>query len=113
MSVSLRDQRVRCYAYSDAGTDGDAVPTYTFTEERWGRVAAPTGRETTAGAQAEHVADAVIALPRDAQLTPNGACRVDGQFYKVTAILDRRRPNELQVLAVIADDAAYTIVEGP
>ena len=111
MSISLRDTRVRLYAYSDAGASGDILPTYTFVEERWGRVEAPTGRASAVAGQQENTIDAVIALPRNAQASRNGLAKAGTQFYKITALLDRRMANETQLLAVFADDATFKVVD--
>lgn len=107
----MRDTRVRLYAYSDAGGAGDILPTYTFVEERWGRVEAPSGRAAAVAGQQENTIDAVIALPRGAQASRNGLAKAGTQYYKVTALLDRRLANETQLLAVFADDATFTIVD--
>jgi len=111
VSISLRDTRVRLYAYSDAGSAGDILPTYTFVEERWGRVEAPTGRASAVAGQQENTIDAVIALPRNAQASRNGLAKAGTQFYKITALLDRRLANETQLLAVFADDATFTVID--
>jgi hypothetical protein len=111
MSISMRDTRVRLYSYSDAGSGGDILPTYTFVEERWGRVEAPSGRASAVAGQQENTIDAVIALPRGAQASRNGLAKVGTQYYKITALLDRRLANETQLLTVFADDATFTIVD--
>lgn len=107
----MRDTRVRLYSYSDAGTNGDILPTYTFVEERWGRVEAPSGRASAVAGQQENTIDAVIALPRGAQASRNGLAKAGTQYYKITALLDRRLANEVQLLTVFADDATFTVVD--
>lgn len=115
MSTGLRDTRIRIYSYSDVGSGGFVSETYTYVAERWGRVEAPGGRESTISAQAGHTVDAVIALGPDALVTRDGAVKDmrTGQFYKVTAVMPRRMVNEIEVFGTYIDDASFTVAGEP
>lgn len=119
MSASFRTTRASLYAYSDAGSNGLAVPTYTRVTSAapdgawWASLAMPTGRDVAIAAQAERVVDAVIGFAAEAPVTATGLVKIDGQLYRITALLPRVNGTaEWQCHAVRADQAQYTLVGG-
>ncbi len=60
MSLSLRDRRVRIYAYSNTGTAGFVSAQYTFRDERWASVSQTGGAKTIAGVAPEERSDATF-----------------------------------------------------
>lgn len=113
MSIGLRDTRIRLYAYSDAGSDGLAVPTYTYQRTVWGRKEPPTGREAPVGERLEQTVEAVVVLSDRVAVPPRALVKVGGQCYKAMAVLPRRLGAEQELRCVTADAAAFTIVGDP
>lgn len=119
MSAAQRTKRAALYAYSDSGSNGLAVPTYTKTPSSatdgcwWASRAVPSGRDVAIAAQAERVVDAVLGFAAEAPVTATGLVQIDGQLYRITALLPRVNGTaEWQCHAVRADQAQYTLVGG-
>jgi hypothetical protein len=115
MSAGLRDQRIRVFDFSDTSTDGRASSGYTYRDEYWGGVSAPSMREATVAGQGEHVADAVFTLERGVQVQSGGLLKADDRYYKVTGLPPANRmANEIKVFATYVDDAgSYNITGEP
>ena len=104
VSVGLRDQRVRIYTYSDAGSDGFAASRYTFSVERWGRFELPSGREQTLAGKADKQLDGVVAFADEVAVTIHDLLVVSEVQYKVVAVLPRRMMREIICHCVLADE---------
>lgn len=124
MSESLRDERVKLYAYSSADTDGYPASTYTYARTYWGRKAVPGSREATIAAQASQRVDAVFVLPEGAwskdvggvkSIDADGAIRgQDGILMKIVGVEPVRNTSsfvEQIVTAVYSDEQELTTVE--
>ncbi len=60
MSISLRDRRVRIYAYSNSGGKGFVSAKYTFRDERWASVSQTGGSKAILGTAPEEHSDVVF-----------------------------------------------------
>jgi hypothetical protein len=117
MSYSLRNRRIRVYAYTDATANGLVSNTYAFLGEYWGRLEPPTGAELNVAEQANYQIDASVLLDGDLTIPPQGLirdCRT-GTLYKIEAVLPRRQTREQQVHGSATTDAqpAYAITGDP
>lgn len=104
MSIGLRRDRVRIYAFGDNGTDGVPSSLYTFTAERWGRLISGAGREIRIGGKAEQLADAIIVLSDEAVLDGNALLQVNGECYYVRALSAKPMAREVHAICQRADD---------
>ncbi len=123
MSLALRDQRARIYAYTDQGDSGVAAHLYAVVpspdpdQAWWCRVEEPGGHELTVGQGAEHQSGAVIAFSAEVPVPLNGVVvllRPDGStgpLYRVASVSPRRQVGEIAVTGVFADHAVYTLVD--
>ncbi|HEX6576655.1 MAG TPA: hypothetical protein VF042_16925 [Gemmatimonadaceae bacterium] len=114
MSESSRDERVKVYSFSDAGTGGRAAPTYTYVRSYWGRRQRPSMREVTVAGQASQVADEVFELPGHAVIDQDGAIRSQsGTLYKITGVEPVKGSvhSEIMVRAAYADEMQLVVVE--
>lgn len=115
MSESLRDERVKLYTFSDAGTGGRVAPTYAYALSCWGRQAIPGSREATIASQASQSVDAIFVLPERVTVDDDGAIRgQNGTLYKITGVQPVRNTSSLSeqiVTAVYADEMSLTVVE--
>lgn len=106
MSASLRKFRALIYDYSDTGTGGEMVATYSLISSGesddawWCARANPTGHEVTTGMQPQHRLDAILNFSAYAPIEVDSAVVVDEVEYLVRAILARDYGrDELQVYA--------------
>jgi hypothetical protein len=102
VSVGLRNQRVRIYTYSDAGSDGFMTSTYTFSIERWGRFEVPSATESTLGGKADQKLNGQVALHKEAIVGIHDLLIVDDVQYKVVGI--KPRAQEIVCDVVLADE---------
>jgi uncharacterized protein YjdB len=109
VTLSLRNKRVRVYAYQDGGANGVVNVIYPFTGEWWASVVETSGRQTTPALQSEHIVDAVIEFGDEAVVTPNGLLKVveTGERYFVRAIVKRPASRAIQVYGERVDDAVF------
>lgn len=95
MSISRRTQYLGIYAYSDTGTEGVPVDTWTFQEAAWGRVDDTKGQQVQHGGVTESRVDAVIQFDEYADI-PANCIVVDGSSidaataYHVRAVTPRQ-----------------------
>lgn len=119
MPTSLRTFRAALYGGADVNAGGYAsmqyarVPSPDTDRRWWASLAAATGRERTAGGQAEASVDVVIGLDAHVDVPASPLVEIDGRFYKITATLPRPHgADEQQLLGVFADTATFTLDEG-
>jgi hypothetical protein len=113
MSIATRDQRVRLYTYSDAGSNGIVSSTYTFSVERWARKESPTGREVLLAEASQYKTDAVFTFGDEVAVPSRGLLKHGDTYYEVRGILPRRATREIHVLSETIDVAqsGYTVVD--
>lgn len=111
MSASLRNQRLRLYAYSNAGTNGVPDERYTFTAERWGRLTPLGAKQFTVGEQAEHTVNATAEFADEVAVPDNGLLTYNGATYFIRGVLPRPITRSIDVLCEFCDDATPTLVE--
>jgi hypothetical protein len=121
--VAVKNDRIRVYLLEDVGTDGTVdmqyvrQPSTASDEGYWCGFAYISGRETSVGAQAEHVVtyDAVmddhvpIYNTSDAVITRLGAGDDEVQQYKVLSVGHLRDTGEKIARCLDVSDAAYTL----
>lgn len=84
MSVSRRDRLLGVYAYSDTGTDGVPVDTWTLTAAWWGRIDDKRGMQRTVGGSPDVQIDSVIQFADEA-IIPANCVIVDGGSFNASA----------------------------
>ena len=112
--VRERTDRVRLYAYSDAGSDGVVNPTHTFVEEVWASFQPRSGPEGTTGEAAQHQRAAVFGFHERISVNDDMVLTINGEPYKVTSIADPRTFVDGMLREVIGqsvDKAQYNLVE--
>jgi hypothetical protein len=121
--VAVTNDRIRIYELTDIGTDGAVDMSYVrqpsdaSDEGYWGGLAYISGRETSVGAQAEHVViyDVVMGehVPlyntSDAIIARLGADNEETQFLKVLSVGHLRSTGEKIARCLDVSDAAYTL----
>jgi hypothetical protein len=113
MSASLRNQRLRVYAYENVGVNGVPDERYTFCVERWGRVNALGGQQFTVGEQGEHLVTAIAEFSDEVDVPANGIIVSCGVPYFVRGVLHRPINRSIDVLCESCDDTRPTLVDGP
>ena len=123
MSASLRKLRAKVYAYSATAPEGFPTETYTRAASTaadgawWCSRGLPTGREyqvsAQPGAQMGEQADTVLGFDAHAPVATKSVVQIGDDVYRVLAVLARDYGrNDLQVLAVRASAAAFTLSDG-
>lgn len=117
MSYSLRNMRIRVYAYVTAAPGGVVSNSYAYQGEYWGRLEPPTGSELNVAEKANYQLAATVLFDGDLPIPPQGLIRdcLTGTLYKIEAVLPRRQTREQTVhaSATTDDQSAYAITGDP
>lgn len=125
MTLSLRDQRVRIYGYTNQpGSDSGFVnPKYVVLPSAdpdqawWCRLQETIGRELTVAEAAEHQSNCEIYVSDEVAVPLNGVALLllpdgnPGPLYRISDVHALRIIGELQISAVFADKSLYTLVD--
>lgn len=123
MTIELRDQRARVYAFQDAGSSGIVDPTYVVLpspdpdQAWWCRIEEPGGRELTVAEAAEHQSGAIVAFSDEVAVPLNGVIVLllpdgsAGPLYRVASVNPRRIMGEIAVQGVFDDKSIYTLID--
>lgn len=121
--MAVKNDRIRVYLLTDVGVDGAVDMSYVrqasdaTDEGYWGGLAYISGRETSVGAQAEHVVIYDVVMDEgvplyntsDAILARLGANNEETQFLKVLSLGHLRSTGEKIARCLDVSDAAYTL----
>ncbi len=114
-----RNQRVKVYAYTNAGSDGRISASYTLRssgasdDAYWAAIAYTSGTEKTVGAQAQGVARVLITFADEVTVSENDVVTLDdgSKVFEAVSVLELYTTFERQVVALEVRDALsrYTL----
>jgi hypothetical protein len=112
VSIGLRNTIVDLYAYSDSGTNGKPVDTWTKVGSYWGRQMDWRGRNAGVQQAPDEVVTSVIALGDDAPVTHRNVLQVGGPGGPVFKIVYTHKRIMLREIHCFAQDADRSVYPG-